>query len=91
MEGRGDSEGFSLTYKLLCDQAGLSCYVVSGLLNGFPHFWNIVTIAEKSYHIDAFSEDPTVHFCSDTDLIKQGYNWNPEDHPPCVERLNKKF
>jgi hypothetical protein len=62
MEGRGDSEGFSLTYKLLCDQAGLSCYVVSGLLNGFPHFWNIVTIAEKSYHIDAFSEDPTVIF-----------------------------
>jgi hypothetical protein len=87
MEGRGDSEGFSLAYKLLCDQAGLSCIVVPGTRNGLPYFWNIVTIAEKSYHIDTFSEDPALHFCSDTDLTKRGYNWNPEKYPPCAERL----
>lgn len=48
--GAANAEGLALAYKLLCDEAGLSCTVVQG--EGSTPFWNIVTTPSGSRHAD---------------------------------------
>lgn len=50
LNGSADAEGLALAYKLLCDQADLTCTVVQG--QGEHSFWNIVTTANGSRHVD---------------------------------------
>lgn len=50
VSGTADAEGLALAYKLLCDEVGLTCNVVQG--EGAHSFWNIVTTASGSRHVD---------------------------------------
>lgn len=49
-------QGYALAYKLLLDQCGVNCKVVSSdLMN---HVWNLVEIDGAWYHVDATWDDP---------------------------------
>lgn len=52
----GVCSGIAKTFKLLCDQAGLSCFYVQGDANGIwgwdLHGWNVVCLEGKYYHVD---------------------------------------
>lgn len=92
VEGEADSEGLALAYTLLAGEAGLESYVVSGGLEGAPHFWNIVALPDGEYrHVDV--TDEAGFALSDADLVERGYLWDraayhacgaqpPEEEPP---------
>ena len=59
-------EGYSKAFKYLCDLStflnpNISCYLVTGTMNGGNHMWNIVTMKDgKNYLVDVTnSEDGT--------------------------------
>lgn len=49
-------DGFARAYRLLCDQIGFPCLVISGTgLRGAieePHAWNLVKLEKNFYHVD---------------------------------------
>ncbi len=80
-EGKADAEGFALTYKLLCDQAGLSCTVVQGSETSSHPFWNIVTTDQGSRHVDCSQADR--FGLTDLQLTELGgYAWD-SSYPLC--------
>ena len=83
VEGVADSEGASLAYQLLCDQAKVECVVVRGELNGAPHFWNIVTEGGQEYrHVDLSAG---LFAVTDAELTEQGtYEWDSAEYPACI-------
>ena len=54
-------EGYSKAFLYLCDltefQSEVSCYAVSGAMNGGGHMWNIVTVEGKNYMVDVTNSD----------------------------------
>ena len=76
-------EGIALAYQLLCDQAGIACYLVRGYLNATPHFWNIVRTDSGEYrHIDLSAGLSSL---TDQELSSQGaYTWNLTEYPACT-------
>lgn len=82
-DGAGNDQGLSLTFSLLCKQAGLDCYVVDGLKKDTPHVWNIVETSQGYRHIDLTAEKPTLLFL-DTDAEEAGYQWEKELSPSCT-------
>ena len=82
VEKESNSEGAALAYQLLCDQAGMDCYLVRGTLNGVPHFWNIVLDENDHYrHIDLASG---LSGLTDEDLTAMGsYLWDSGAYPAC--------
>ena len=82
----GTSEGYALTYKLLCDSVGIECQVVKGRLDNEEHFWNIIYIGDRYYHVDAFACDEagynSVFMASDSDMLG-AYWWDTELYPTC--------
>lgn len=82
VEGAADSEGLALAYQLLCRQEGLESYVVSGGVEGAPHFWNIVETGDGEYrHVDASLEEGFA--LSDADLAALGYVWDKAEYRAC--------
>jgi len=97
-------EGYSKAFKLLCDHAGLSCIVVSGMaapLNepGAPHSWNIVKLNGVCAHVDVTWDSTTR---CDSDTCYDNFNLNDEDAakdhswdmsllPACTSSQNNYF
>lgn len=54
-------EGYSKAFQYLCDLSGLTCYTVTGNMNGGTgegrHMWNIVTLSGKNYLVDVTNSD----------------------------------
>ena len=50
---RAVGEGYAMAFKALCDELSFECHVVLGYLDGRIHAWNIVSLLESYYHIDA--------------------------------------
>ena len=87
-----NSEGTALAYQLLCNQAGIECYLVQGSLDGNPHFWNIVLDENGHYrHMDLASG---LSGLTDDDLAAfETHVWARGEYPACfvpeaVEDLN---
>lgn len=76
-----NDEGIALAYQLLCDQAGISCYLVRGTRGGIPHFWNIVQTEEGNYRHMDLSED--LYGMTDEDFTAALYAWDSEKYPAC--------
>ena len=76
-------EGVALAYQLLCDQAGIPCYLVRGYLHAAPHFWNIVRTDTGVYrHIDLSAG---LSGLTDGELSSQGtYAWDSAEYPACT-------
>lgn len=84
--GSANSEGIALAYSLLSEQAGITCQLVKGTLDGEPHCWNIITLGEESWHLDVTRSDPEGDFLhGDGAMADSGYNWSQEDYPACGE------
>lgn len=82
--GSADSEGIALAYSLLCQQAGITCQLVKGTLDGQPHCWNIITLGEDSWHLDVTRSDLEGSFLyGDSAMSSFGYSWSQEDYPVC--------
>ena len=56
IEGKANCQGYSVTYRMLLEKAGISvkCYS-SKKMN---HMWNLVKIGSKWYHVDVTWDDP---------------------------------
>lgn len=82
--GSANSEGITLAYGLLCQQAGISCQLVQGTLNGSPHWWNLITLEDVCWQLDLTRADPEDGFLhNDEFMAAAGYNWSQEDYPAC--------
>lgn len=82
--GSASSEGITLAYALLCQQAGIPCQLVQGTLNGVPHWWNLITLEDTCWQLDltrADAEDSFLH--NDSFMASAAYNWSQEDYPAC--------
>lgn len=84
LAGGANSEGLALAMALLCQAMNLSCQVVSGTLEGEPHFWNVVESASGWRHVDltAFSSG-TSSFYTDDEYTARGYSWDSSTVPAC--------
>ncbi len=78
-----DSEGAALAYQLLCNQAGIPCYLVRGTLDDQPHFWNIVRSESDAFrHMDLSIGAAGL---TDEELLTHGaYVWDSTDYPACT-------
>ncbi len=54
-------EGYSKAFKYLCDQVGIQCLLVSGVMSGATgagaHMWNLVRLDGYSYLVDVTNSD----------------------------------
>ena len=50
-------QGYALAYKLLCNKAGINCYMVTS--DSMNHAWNMIQLGGKYYQVDATWNDPT--------------------------------
>ncbi len=83
--GIADPLGLAQAWQIICDQAGVECYTVSGLCGGETHTWNIINAGEDGYrHVDLarnVQEDHVLQLLTDEEMID--YYWSTEDYPAC--------
>lgn len=77
LEGGANSEGLALAMALLCQTMDLSCQVISGTLNGQPHFWNMVESSAGRQYVDltTFATSGQSLY-TDEELLSLGYVWD---------------
>ena len=82
--GVADPRGLTQAWQLICDQAGVECYTVSGMRFGEEYTWNIVSADGYYRHVDlAYSvlESGVLNLWTDQDM--DNYYWNQEQYPAC--------
>lgn len=59
VEGRAVCEGYSRAMQLLLHRSNIECTLVSGYdkENKISHMWNLVTVDDRNYHLDATWND----------------------------------
>ena len=57
-------EGYSRAFKVLCDKAGIPCFLVSGVANGGGHMWNAAQVDGSWYYLDVTWNDPVLEGAS---------------------------
>lgn len=87
--GTASSEGMAMALEAACQALGIDCRIVFGRLDGESHMWNIVTLAEASYHVDVSRWDAgeeQVFLVGDEDLWG-AYWWDISEYPACPDRF----
>lgn len=83
--GIADPTGLTQAWQIICDQAGVECYTVTGLRGGDPHTWNIITTDENGYrHVDLernVLESHELQLLTDEEMVE--YYWDAEGYPVC--------
>lgn len=82
LENQANSEGLALTMALLCEKLSLPCKVARGILNGEPHFWNVVSTDDGWRHID-LTQSGSPSFHTDAEWLEAGYLWEQISLPVC--------
>lgn len=82
VEGSTDSRGLAMAYKAMCDVLEIPCQVVAGRFDSVEHYWNIVQIGGKYYHLDLAGYSGTVWLQRDSDIWGR-YWWDAESYPVC--------
>jgi len=89
-------EGYSKTFKLLCNHANIPCITISGTaLNEFGmnenHSWNIVKINDDYFHVDSTWNRNTLESLSlslylnvSDKFISGNHFWQRDKYPVCV-------
>ena len=82
--GVADPAGMSQAWQLICDKAGVECHTVTGLKNGAPYTWNIVSHDGYFRHVDLAHcvLEHGVLVLQDDSAMAQ-YYWNTEQYPAC--------
>lgn len=86
VEGSVNSQGAALAYQLLCDQAGFSCQMVQGTLDGSPHWWNLVETDGVWQHVDVTAGLGQAEFLRSDGQMEERYAWDREGYPACPEK-----
>ena len=85
LEGSGSSLGFAQSYRLLLDQCGIACELVSGQREGAPWYWCRVRIEGQWYYADpslaAGGQRVDRFLMGDRELTQSGYLAGV-DYPP---------
>ncbi len=63
-------EGYAKAFKVLCNQAGITCVISSGWANGEGHMWNLIKIDNIWYGVDVTWNDPI-----STKSNAENHNW----------------
>lgn len=83
-EGGADPLGLAQGWKLICDKAGVECYVVQGLKNGQPYTWNMVSLGGEYRHMDlAQCVLERGGLILRTDKNMSEYHWDTSLYPVC--------
>lgn len=83
-EGAADPLGLAQGWKLICDKAGVECYVVQGLRNGQPYTWNIFSLDGEYRHVDlAQCVLERGGLILRTDKNMGEYHWDTSLYPAC--------
>lgn len=72
VEGSADSEGVALAVQLLCQLGEVESQVVSGQLDGQPHFWNRLRMDNETRYLDACTG---ASLYTAEQMEQQGYLW----------------
>lgn len=90
LERRGVCEGYTRTYRLLLDMAGIENKYLVGEARGRGHSWNMLKLEGQWVHVDCTYDDPlpdvpgrTLHtyFGMPDTLIARTHSWNRHDCP----------
>lgn len=81
VNGQADSEGLAMAYMAGCRALGLESAVILGRLDGEDHAWNLVTIGDMTYHVDASGGG--IFLVDDEQMLSAGYWWDTSLYPAC--------
>lgn len=99
--GRAQCSGISKAFKLLMDELGVDCIMISGNAddgrgNSGAHAWNLVKIAGQYYHVDVTfmlgaNTDPTrplvnMYLLYDDDSMAENHTWDKTEVPKCTDK-----
>jgi hypothetical protein len=101
---RAVCEGYAKAFKMLCDQAGLSCILVTGKATPLLrpeeyHAWNIVKLDGICSHVDVTwdsttrgnSETNYNHVCLDDDDMAKDHVWDRSILPACTSSQHNYY
>ena len=83
-EGYATSWSMAQSWALLCREAGLTCQVVEGQLDGESYWWNLISLDEQWYHMDLMQDvlaQSGLNLRYDEDMA--AYSWDREAYPAC--------
>ena len=78
--GVGDSKAFSMVFSVMCQNADLSCNVVSGTKNGEAYYWNLITVDGVPYHVDLLACNEAGEFLPKLAEEMSGYVWDYSEY-----------
>lgn len=89
LDGVAVCEGYAGAFMLICQEAGIPCIKVTGSLEGIPHAWNKVYLAQMQqwYHVDVTNNDTDQEgenkkipfkLYTDAEFRSKGYIWNEQ-------------
>ncbi len=85
LENKAHSLSFSTVFRYQCETAGLRCRMIQGERNGQAHYWNLLYLENRWYHIDLLRSvelgEQELVLLYDEDLLEEGYSWSSEDYP----------
>lgn len=79
--GVGDDKAFAKVYAIMCDRAGLECYVVSGTKDQQPWTWNLINFRGIYYHLDLLQCNENGAFRPQLVSEMEGYEWDNSSYP----------
>lgn len=74
--GVGDSKAIAMVYSIMCQNAELSCQVVTGTRNGEAHSWNLIRFDDTDYHVDLPASSEAGEFILMEPEQMTGYVWD---------------
>lgn len=80
-----DSLGVALAFQLVCSLSDITSQVVFGQRDGAPHWWNIITTQEGSFHVDLTEAPPEGSFFRYDGEMSGRYVWDTAAYPACPE------
>ena len=83
LSGGANHEGLALAMAAVCTNLDIPCKVARGLLDGQPHFWNVVYTDDGWRHIDLSQLSVLRGFYTDESWMVSDYQWPETSLPAC--------
>ncbi|MBQ8586844.1 MAG: transglutaminase domain-containing protein [Oscillospiraceae bacterium] len=87
-QGKAHSFSFASVFYAQCLSAGLECRIVSGSRAGADHYWNLLQLDDKYYHVDLLRSmelgQTELLLLSSQELLEEEYSWQAELYPAAV-------
>lgn len=79
-DGLAHSRSFSSVFYAECNNAGITCLLVSGTRGGRTHYWNMVCLNDQYYYVDLMRSidlgEKEIHLLTAEELLEVGYFWD---------------